>query len=152
MKGSAHGEGATGPCGEGAVLLDGDSAYPSVRGKGEGWESPDNIGLRDGHVVEVGFVGLACASCRVEGVEHCPVGEANIEGEEMVGTIAPGPQHIGIADGSSYEARGEKWCGRVHRWGASPRRSILSISYCCRREMEGSIPNVRKKPTRQSCT
>jgi len=62
--------------------------YPSVRGEGGGWESPGDIGLREGSV-EICFVGMVCALCWVEGVEQFPVFGADIEGEGMIGSIVP---------------------------------------------------------------
>jgi len=63
--------------------------YPSIEGKGGGCEVPGDIRLREGPV-KVCFLGLVCAPFRVEGVEHCSVVGADIEGEEMVGSIVPG--------------------------------------------------------------
>jgi len=65
------------------------SCAPSCRGEGWEWESPGNIGFRDGPV-EVCFLGRVTTSGRVEGVEYCLVVGAEIEGDKVVGSIVLG--------------------------------------------------------------
>jgi hypothetical protein len=75
--------------GECCLLLGLRFCVPFGRMEGGGWEALGDIGLREGPV-KVCFLGLVCAPCLVEGVEHCPVVGEDIEDEEIVGSIAPG--------------------------------------------------------------
>jgi hypothetical protein len=68
--------------------LDCDSVYPSVGGKGWGWEVRGGIELREGPV-QIGFHGWLFGPDRAEGVEYCPVFGADIESDKMSGSIVP---------------------------------------------------------------
>ena len=68
--------------------MDCDSVYPSVGGKGWGWEVPGDIGLREGPV-KIGFNGRLFGPDRVEGVEYCLVVGGDIESDKMSGSIVP---------------------------------------------------------------
>jgi hypothetical protein len=74
--------------------MDCEFVYPFVGRKGWGWESPCDIGFCYGPVKEY-FLGLLLAPGRVEGVEYCSVVGADVEGDEMVGSIVPGAATCG---------------------------------------------------------